>query len=182
MIKLTVNKVNCGNQRTAQFDKPEIFIGREPDCDMVIEENYISKKHAKINFKNFSISVEDLNSKNGVFYNGKKIGKVNLNHGDKFLICDYEVKVEIETADSTSVFSTFKSYREKVPDSSIVDDKPMFSFQPPNEEIIVKTKIGLEDPPCNTQTHVFCGECGTKILDPENHEFCQKCGKKIERD
>lgn len=50
------------------------------------------------------------------------------------------------------------------------------------EELEVKKHNNFESVMRKAKDHIFCGECGTKIINPENHGFCQKCGKKIELD
>jgi len=48
-------------------------LGRDIENYVVINDNQISKKHAVIYFEKGQYWIEDLNSKNGVFLNGKRI-------------------------------------------------------------------------------------------------------------
>ena len=48
-------------------------IGRDIGNAVVINDDQISKFHAAINFKDNTVWIEDLESKNGVFVGGKKI-------------------------------------------------------------------------------------------------------------
>ena len=56
--------------------RDEIMIGREADCDIVINERQVSRKHAQIisNSDN-QICISDLNSKNGTLLNGDFINR-----------------------------------------------------------------------------------------------------------
>ena len=47
----------------------EIVIGRSSDLDMVLVEDMVSRKHAKISWHNDSLVIEDLGSTNGTFVN-----------------------------------------------------------------------------------------------------------------
>jgi pSer/pThr/pTyr-binding forkhead associated (FHA) protein len=64
----------------------EIVIGRSSDLDMVLVEDMVSRKHAKIVTDDHTVSIQDLGSTNGTFVNGEKIRKVELKDGDRILI------------------------------------------------------------------------------------------------
>jgi pSer/pThr/pTyr-binding forkhead associated (FHA) protein len=64
----------------------EIVIGRSSDLDMVLVEDMVSRKHAKIITDDRTVSIQDLGSTNGTFVNGEKIRKVELKDGDRILI------------------------------------------------------------------------------------------------
>jgi hypothetical protein len=64
----------------------EIVIGRSSELDMVLVEDMVSRKHAKINATNGQVIIQDLGSTNGTFVNGEKIKKVRLKEGDRILI------------------------------------------------------------------------------------------------
>lgn len=62
----------------------ETVIGRHPECTFQINSNMVSRKHAKIVKKGDQFIVEDLQSGNGTFVNGKKIdGPTPLVHDDR---------------------------------------------------------------------------------------------------
>ncbi len=44
-------------------------VGRAPDCDVIIDDETVSKEHARIGWKHGEASIEDLNSSNGTFLN-----------------------------------------------------------------------------------------------------------------
>jgi pSer/pThr/pTyr-binding forkhead associated (FHA) protein len=53
---------------------------------MVLVEDMVSRKHAKIVTDDRTVSIQDLGSTNGTFVNGEKIRKVELKDGDRILI------------------------------------------------------------------------------------------------
>ena len=65
------------------LDKEEFVIGRLPQCDLVINEETISARHAKIIRKEDNFEILDLISTNGTFVNGEKIDKKALRADDK---------------------------------------------------------------------------------------------------
>ncbi len=64
----------------------EIVIGRSSDLDMVLVEDMVSRKHAKISTQGGHIVIQDLASTNGTFVNGEKVKKMRLKEGDRILI------------------------------------------------------------------------------------------------
>src|SRR5688572_12035404 len=64
----------------------EIVIGRSSDLDMVLVEDMVSRKHAKISTVGNQIVISDMGSTNGTFVNGEKVKKARLKEGDRILI------------------------------------------------------------------------------------------------
>src|SRR5688572_20962850 len=64
----------------------QVVIGRSSELDMVLVEDMVSRKHAKITVQNGKITIEDLGSTNGTFVNGEKIKQARLKEGDRILI------------------------------------------------------------------------------------------------
>ena len=71
----------------------EIIVGRASDLDMVLVEDMVSRRHARIDVSDEQISIEDLGSTNGTFINGEKIKKSSLKEGDRILIGTSILKV-----------------------------------------------------------------------------------------
>ncbi len=64
----------------------ELVIGRSSDLDMVLIEDMVSRKHAKISLAPGQITIADLGSTNGTFVNGEKVKRARLKEGDRILI------------------------------------------------------------------------------------------------
>lgn len=64
----------------------EIIVGRSSDLDMVLVEDMVSRKHAKITTDDHTVSIQDLGSTNGTFVNGEKVRAVRLKEGDRILV------------------------------------------------------------------------------------------------
>lgn len=64
----------------------EIVIGRSSELDMVLVEDMVSRKHAKIVTDDQTVTIQDLGSTNGTFVNGEKIRTCDLKDGDRILI------------------------------------------------------------------------------------------------
>ena len=83
------------------MNKERYTIGRLPDNDVRIDNPAVSGHHSLIiNILNDSF-LEDLNSTNGTYANGKLIKKHALQHGDVITIGHHQLRfVDIQTADS----------------------------------------------------------------------------------
>ncbi len=53
--------------------KEIMLLGRHPDCDIQLESNMLSRKHARLSKEDGAFYIEDLGSGNGTFVNGKRI-------------------------------------------------------------------------------------------------------------
>jgi len=71
----------------------QIIVGRSSDLDMVLVEDMVSRKHARIAMAEDQIWIEDLGSTNGTFVNGEKIKRARLKEGDRVLIGTSILKV-----------------------------------------------------------------------------------------
>ncbi|GEM_PF-4794704 len=71
------------------------LIGRSPECDIVLSEPSVSRRHARIQFIDNRLSIMDVGSKTGTRVNGKLIDRpTQLKDGDRIQIG--EVLLEIE--------------------------------------------------------------------------------------
>jgi predicted component of type VI protein secretion system len=81
-----VNEGELTGQRWTLGDEPMV-IGRGNDSDIVLPERQVSRHHLKILYHDGRYLLEDLDSKNGTFLNGRQIhGTVPLQDGDEIQI------------------------------------------------------------------------------------------------
>lgn len=71
-----------------------ISIGRAEDNDLSIHDTYVSAHHARIFTYQSASYIEDLESTNGIYLNGKKVLKHTLHTGDIVSVGKYQFKVE----------------------------------------------------------------------------------------
>lgn len=64
----------------------EIVVGRGSEFDMVLDEDMVSRRHAKIATYHGQIVLQDLKSTNGTFVNGERVTVARLKLGDKVVI------------------------------------------------------------------------------------------------
>ena len=65
----------------AVFESNKITIGRDPACDLVIDNKLVSGRHARITRVDAGYRLEDLGSTNGTLLDGKDVHKELLRVG-----------------------------------------------------------------------------------------------------
>ena len=72
-------------------------IGRSRDCDIVLSDGNVSRRHAEVLPTEDGWSVSDLNSTNGVLVNGRRIsGATALSAGDRIEVGTTQLRFELE--------------------------------------------------------------------------------------
>ena len=79
-----------------KIDQDEIIIGRDSGNDIQIDNVAVSREHARIIRGPNYYLIEDLNSTNGTFVNGKMINKKFLKKDDEILIGKHSLQVVLE--------------------------------------------------------------------------------------
>lgn len=64
----------------------DVVVGRSAELDMVLVEDMVSRKHARLSTDGDQIIITDLGSTNGTFVNGEKVRQARLQEGDRVLI------------------------------------------------------------------------------------------------
>ncbi len=81
-----------GHIKTVELDDGEFIIGRDANCNIVLDSEHVSRRHCALRVKGDSISLRDLGSANGTFLNGIAIkDEVSLSDGDILTIGDIEI-------------------------------------------------------------------------------------------
>jgi pSer/pThr/pTyr-binding forkhead associated (FHA) protein len=88
MPKLMI-KFEAAFIKEVKLDKPSFALGRKPDNDIVLDNAAVSGHHCKFYESGGTWFVEDLNSTNGTFVNGRKVLKAGLKHGDAVTLVKY---------------------------------------------------------------------------------------------
>jgi FHA domain len=82
--------------KDVQITKDKTTLGRRPYNDIVIDNLAVSGEHAVLQMLGNDVFIEDLNSTNGTYINGKAIKKQMLAHNDTVEIGKYKIKYLVE--------------------------------------------------------------------------------------
>ena len=83
--------------KEVQLTKDRTTLGRRPYNDVVIDNLAISGEHAVFQMIGSDVVIEDLNSTNGTYVNGKAAKKQQLHNGDTVEVGKYKIKFVSET-------------------------------------------------------------------------------------
>src|SRR5262249_37418989 len=74
-------------QHDLELSEGQFAVGRNASCQLSLDDPLVSRRHALLHVAPENVSIEDLQSRNGVLVNGTKIeGRLDLRPGDKILI------------------------------------------------------------------------------------------------
>ena len=67
---------------------PSTIVGRDPSCDLCLAMQAVSRQHARIDKTAHGYSITDLDSRNGTFVNGQRLGRgpAPLRDGDEIVV------------------------------------------------------------------------------------------------
>ena len=82
--------------KEALISKEKTTLGRRPYNDIVIDNLAVSGEHALLHLVGSDVVIEDLNSTNGTYINGKAIKKQLLTHNDTVEIGKYKIKFLVD--------------------------------------------------------------------------------------
>jgi pSer/pThr/pTyr-binding forkhead associated (FHA) protein len=82
--------------KEVQITKDKTTLGRRPYNDIVIDNLAVSGEHAVLQMVGADVFIEDLNSTNGTYINGKAIKKQLLTHNDTVEIGKYKIKYLVD--------------------------------------------------------------------------------------
>jgi FHA domain len=78
--------------KEVQLTKERTTLGRRPYNDIVIDNLAVSGEHAVLHMVGSEVQIEDLNSTNGSYVNGKAVKKQALQNGDVVEVGKYKIK------------------------------------------------------------------------------------------
>ena len=69
-----------------ELGEKAVVVGRSTECDIQLEVQNVSRKHARVLLHNEEYLIEDLDSTNGVFVNGIRVVRCVLRNNDQIEI------------------------------------------------------------------------------------------------
>jgi pSer/pThr/pTyr-binding forkhead associated (FHA) protein len=83
-----------------RFQVPELVVGREQICDLILDEKTVSAEHARLAYHHGNWWVMDLDSRNGTYLNNELLStQVVLTSGDEIQLGQSMLRVEIAGKD-----------------------------------------------------------------------------------
>jgi hypothetical protein len=77
-----------------QVGEDPVTIGRLPECDVVLADTKVSRRHAEVRRDGYGATVIDLGSTNGTLVNGSGVKERPLNDGDQITVGSTTLRYE----------------------------------------------------------------------------------------
>jgi sigma-B regulation protein RsbU (phosphoserine phosphatase) len=118
--------------QTFPLEEGTAVLGRNPDCDIVLDSIAVSRHHARLTCVGDNYYVEDLASRNGTLVNGRAVvDRQPLSDGDQLGICDLvfsfhldppapDVQFQEEDPEAIGTTATMFDNRRPTPSSTIM--------------------------------------------------------------
>jgi hypothetical protein len=74
--------------------QPELLLGREDHCDVRLDNATVSRRHARLLYRDGHWVVQDLDSTNGTFVNGARVHRSELRPGDRLHLGDQPLLID----------------------------------------------------------------------------------------
>ncbi len=148
-----------GSTHTVEYTQTLVSVGRDPTCDVVLNDAKCSRRHAVIEAGPTGLAVRDTGSANGVFVNGRKVERATLEDGDFLRLGEVIIKVLAGDSPGTVVVGSDEvgplppaSPRPSAPLSVTQIDEPSEAVPPragppPQQPKTQPNPVTLEPPP-----------------------------------
>lgn len=155
----------CGGGASIPLLKEKLLLGRKSDCDIPIACSTVSGHHCRLEFKDGSWWVRDLDSTNGTSLNGRRVSKQRiapldiLTIGRQRLVVDYQA-TPLAAAKPSRLKSARRERRGQDDDLALaflnhptVDDEPdpmpLSEKVSPCEQVSMPEQVSLPQEPVN---------------------------------
>jgi pSer/pThr/pTyr-binding forkhead associated (FHA) protein len=103
--------------KTYDLAKQATVVGRDPGADIVIDNLGVSRSHCQLIRRGAAFVVQDMNSANGTYVNGKKVGEHSLIDSDQIVVGKYVLTFKLAGGSAVPAVATAPAADRIVPDS-----------------------------------------------------------------
>ena len=72
----------------------DLLVGRSAECDVRLADDSVSRRHARLVFRDGTWVIQDLGSTNGTIVNGQRVGRCRLQPGDRVWLGDQALDID----------------------------------------------------------------------------------------
>jgi pilus assembly protein CpaF len=85
-----------GSERRETFETAELTVGRVQGNELMLPKGNVSKRHARLLYRDGRFIVTDLNSTNGTYVNRRRITQATIvREGDRIYVGDFVLRIEV---------------------------------------------------------------------------------------
>jgi hypothetical protein len=135
----------------------EFALGRSPECQLSLDDPLVSRRHARLIVAKDGVAIEDLQSRNGVTVNGRRISaRTPLSAGDKIMIGSQELTLLLREAPERELLSTTQVGQRTLPRIAAVpaSSPPPTTMAGPSPRAATSSDTDI-DAGAERRTHAF---------------------------
>jgi len=132
----------------------ECVVGRAPGADFIVDDNLVSRRHARIYREGDGYVVEDLGSRNGTVVNGKRVARARIADGDTITVGQTELAFRQKTLEQAAAGGKPIGVAPPRPVPPVPPTVPVKPFAKPADAVArpasapaVSTSVGPSAPP-----------------------------------
>ena len=91
--ELAGRKTQAAHIRDQALDEGAFALGRDPAADVHLDSPIVSRRHARVTRQGGIVTVEDLDSANGTYLNGRRVARSEVGPGDLLVIGPFQLEV-----------------------------------------------------------------------------------------
>jgi phosphoserine phosphatase RsbU/P len=110
-----------GQENNFPLVSSEILIGRKSDADVVLNNQHVSRHHAKLLKTDEGYTLQDLGSTHGTFVNESRVEQKLLKHGDKISLGKDRIDLHYFTGESKPAKPVTKTDTTQIFERSLMD-------------------------------------------------------------
>lgn len=93
---MSVRLVSLDGREDIPLARVLVVVGRDPRCDVLVDSPRVSRRHCCLALDRDGILVRDLDSKNGTWINGRRVGDGLLQRGDELALAHLRYRLELD--------------------------------------------------------------------------------------
>ena len=134
MVRIQISGAQ-GRTEEKSLSQPAV-LGRDPQCDVVINDHQISRQHCRIEPQQDGVLVIDLNSRNGVYVNGQRLMKHLLKPGEVLEIGGATLRLQVVALTEADAQEIAESVSNESVSPAKTDSTTAFADNTKTEQII----------------------------------------------
>jgi pilus assembly protein CpaF len=108
-----------GSERRETFETAELTVGRVQGNELMLPKGNVSKRHARLLYRDGRFIVTDLNSTNGTYVNRRRITQATIvREGDRIYVGDFVLRIELPAGEGDAAAAGDAGSRPELVSSS----------------------------------------------------------------
>jgi len=141
------------------FAKDIVLIGRDPSCDICLDNPGVSRNHARLSrLSDSEYVVEDLDSTNGTFLNDEPVRRGQLRDQDTLLIGKFSLRVELESAARDATTEVFGHAEEQEDGTTVLTTDQLARVLKTSQQPEPAPQLGIVEPAADPDSASVTGE------------------------